>query len=270
MGGSKLSFALIFVLAHNRLRRARVIRRAVIIAFGACTVARAQAPTPVSRLADAYVRLRTAYDPTLALSVGLPLRDSLRLPNRSQSAIRALQQREDALLAKLQALRAAEITAVHETIPGHHLQIAMARRAQSSGSLGAIVFNAAYVEGWANYAERLTEEQGIDDDDFERIQRRVLAGRSLVIDPGIHVFGWTRARAEQYAMQTGMRRGPPGTRQASLFLASQAFGSQSSTLLPSGSMIHAKEPFSADSGPETISTPSARSWSSISPRLSTR
>jgi uncharacterized protein (DUF885 family) len=101
---------------------------------------------------------------------------------------------------------AAEITAVHETIPGHHLQIATARGLQSTSGLGQIVLNAAYVEGWANYAERLAEEQGIDDDDFERIQRRVLAGRSLVIDPGIHAFGWSRGQAEAYAMETGMSR----------------------------------------------------------------
>ena len=101
---------------------------------------------------------------------------------------------------------AAEITAVHETIPGHHLQIAIARELELSTVLSKLVSNAAYSEGWANYAERLAEESGIDDDDYERIQRRVLAGRSLVIDPGIHAFNWTRERAEAYAMETGMNK----------------------------------------------------------------
>ncbi len=50
---------------------------------------------------------------------------------------------------------AAEITAVHETIPGHHLQIAIARGLHQSTNLGKIAFNATYNEGWANYAERL-------------------------------------------------------------------------------------------------------------------
>ena len=58
--------------------------------------------------------------------------------------------------------------------------------------------------------------------------------------------------------------------QAPLFLSSQVFGSQSSTLFPSGSMIHANLPFSCDSGPWMTSTPPARSCSSSSPRLSTR
>jgi len=101
---------------------------------------------------------------------------------------------------------AAEITAVHETVPGHHLQIGTGRRLPPASKLAKLVFNAAYTEGWANYAERLAEEQGIDNDDYERIQRRILAGRSLVIDPGIHAFGWSRQRAEAFAMETGMTK----------------------------------------------------------------
>jgi uncharacterized protein (DUF885 family) len=101
---------------------------------------------------------------------------------------------------------AAEVTAVHETVPGHHLQIATARELHPATILTKLVSNAAYVEGWANYAERLAEGSGIDDDDYERIQRRVLAGRSLVIDPGIHAFAWTRERAQVFAMETGMSR----------------------------------------------------------------
>jgi uncharacterized protein (DUF885 family) len=100
----------------------------------------------------------------------------------------------------------AEITAVHETVPGHHLQIATARRLRPATKLAKLAFNAAYAEGWANYAERLAEEQNIDGDDYERIQRRVLAGRSLVIDPGIHAFGWSREQAEAFVMETGMSK----------------------------------------------------------------
>lgn len=100
----------------------------------------------------------------------------------------------------------AEITAVHETVPGHHLQIATARSLHPTNPLGMLVFNAAYSEGWAHYAEQLSEEEEIDGDDYERIQRRVLAGRSLVIDVGIHANGWTREEAEAYVMQTGMAK----------------------------------------------------------------
>jgi len=101
---------------------------------------------------------------------------------------------------------AAEITVVHETYPGHHVQTVAARAARPRSVLSVAVFNAAYVEGWANYAEQLAEESHIVDDDYERIQRRAVFGRSLVIDPGINVFGWSRDRAVAYAMEGGLSR----------------------------------------------------------------
>ena len=107
---------------------------------------------------------------------------------------------------KYETRGAAEITAVHETVPGHHLQIATARALQPPTQLGRLVFDSAYSEGWAHYAEQLSEEQGIDGDDYDLIQRRVVAGRSLVLDTGIHVYGWTREKAEAYAMETGMTK----------------------------------------------------------------
>src|SRR3546814_18442995 len=53
-------------------------------------------------------------------------------------------------------------------------------------------------------------------------------------------------------------------------LAFQRLGSKSSTLFPSGSMIHANFPFSCDSGPPMIATPASRSRARISSRSSTR
>jgi hypothetical protein len=68
-----------------------------------------------------------------------------------------------------------------------------------------------------------------------------------------------------------MQRARGGRRtQAPLFLSSQSFGSQSSILLPSGSMIHANFPFSCDSGPWMIATSPARNCSSSPSRSSTR
>jgi uncharacterized protein (DUF885 family) len=105
-----------------------------------------------------------------------------------------------------QTRAAVEITVVHETFPGHHVQSAIARRDGPKSPLSGLISNAAYLEGWAHYAEQLAEEVGIDDDDYERIQRRVLLGRSLVFDSGINAFGWSRQRAEKYAMQVGISR----------------------------------------------------------------
>jgi uncharacterized protein (DUF885 family) len=97
----------------------------------------------------------------------------------------------------------AEITLVHEAIPGHHLQIAlMLERAQPT-RISKLVFNAAYVEGWARYAERLSEEVGIYRTDFARISRRIWPARGMVVDPGLHALGWSREKAVDYLKYTG-------------------------------------------------------------------
>lgn len=99
---------------------------------------------------------------------------------------------------------AAEVTTSHETVPGHHLQIATARELGAASRFADIAYNVAYVEGWANYAERLAEEAGIYRTDAAKVFRRAVLGRSLVVDPGIHVFGWSRARARTYMMEAGL------------------------------------------------------------------
>ena len=99
-----------------------------------------------------------------------------------------------------------EITVVHETFPGHHAQSVIARRDAPRSPIYGFIPNAAYVEGWANYAEQLAEDVGIVGDGYERIQRRVIFGRSLVLDSGVNVLGWSREQAERYAMETGLSR----------------------------------------------------------------
>lgn len=54
----------------------------------------------------------------------------------------------------------AEITAVHEGYPGHHMQISYARSV-AAGPISNLLSNSAYVEGWARYSEALAEEAGI-------------------------------------------------------------------------------------------------------------
>jgi len=97
----------------------------------------------------------------------------------------------------------AEITLVHETWPGHHLQIALANEFPPPHRLLKLSFNSAYIEGWARYAERLSEEAGIYRSEYAKISRRIWPARGMVLDPGIHAFGWTREQAVDYAMATG-------------------------------------------------------------------
>jgi uncharacterized protein (DUF885 family) len=96
-----------------------------------------------------------------------------------------------------------EITLVHETVPGHHLQIALAMERAAPTRISKLVANSAYIEGWARYAERLSDEVGIYRTDFARISRRIWPARGMVVDPGIHAFGWSREKAAQYLVSTG-------------------------------------------------------------------
>jgi uncharacterized protein (DUF885 family) len=92
---------------------------------------------------------------------------------------------------------------VHETVPGHHLQIALAREFPHPSDIFKLADNSAYIEGWARYAERLSEEAGIYETEYARIARRIWPARGMVVDPGIHAFGWTRQRAIDYVKSTG-------------------------------------------------------------------
>ena len=97
----------------------------------------------------------------------------------------------------------AQALAYHEAIPGHHLQIAIG---QDLAGLPAFRRNSgptAYVEGWGLYTERLAEEMGLYSGDLDRIGVLSFdAWRAcrLVVDTGMHAFGWTRRRAIDFML----------------------------------------------------------------------
>jgi len=97
----------------------------------------------------------------------------------------------------------AEVTAFHETYPGHHFQISVAQELPKAHMISHLAGSASYVEGWARYTEALAEEMGLYTTDFARINRRVWPAHGMVVDPGIHVMGWTRQKAVDYVMSTG-------------------------------------------------------------------
>lgn len=97
----------------------------------------------------------------------------------------------------------AEITAFHETYPGHHLQIGMAQELPGAHPVSRLVGSGSYVEGWARYAEALAEEMGLYTSDGARVDRRLWPARGMVVDPGLHLFGWTREQAVEYIASSG-------------------------------------------------------------------
>ncbi|HEU4613809.1 MAG TPA: DUF885 domain-containing protein [Kofleriaceae bacterium] len=89
----------------------------------------------------------------------------------------------------------------HESIPGHHLQIALAQELGALPAFRKLDGSTAFVEGWALYTESLADEMGLYSSDLDRLGRISYdAWRAcrLVVDTGIHALGWTRAQAEAY------------------------------------------------------------------------
>ena len=97
----------------------------------------------------------------------------------------------------------AESTAFHETIPGHHLQGAIALERKDIHPIGRYLGNSGYQEGWALYAERLADEMKLFSADLDRLgmlSSQALRATRLVVDSGIHTLGWTRQQAIDYML----------------------------------------------------------------------
>lgn len=96
-----------------------------------------------------------------------------------------------------------ESTAFHETIPGHHLQVAIALERKEIHPIGRYIFNSGYVEGWALYAEGLADEMKLFSGELDRLG--MLGSQNwravrLVVDSGMHALGWTRQQAIDYML----------------------------------------------------------------------
>ena len=84
----------------------------------------------------------------------------------------------------------AEAIAFHETLPGHHVRAAL--------GLPAGDFNSGFAEGWGIYAEYLADEMGLYSSRLDRagmMAEHLWAASRLVVEPGLHLHGWTRERA---------------------------------------------------------------------------
>ncbi|NHZ78078.1 DUF885 family protein [Massilia sp. CCM 8695] len=94
-----------------------------------------------------------------------------------------------------------ETLALHEALPGHHLQVARAADMADLPAFRRHGWHAAYGEGWALYAESLGPELGFFKEAFSafgHLNADMFRAVRLVVDTGIHTQGWTRQQAIDY------------------------------------------------------------------------
>ena len=97
-----------------------------------------------------------------------------------------------------------ESTAFHEGYPGHHLQVSVALMNESLHPILRYMFISGSGEGWALYTETLADEMGLYSDAVTRLgmlSDEAHRAARLVVDPGMHVMGWTRQQAIDYVLE---------------------------------------------------------------------
>lgn len=90
---------------------------------------------------------------------------------------------------------------LHEAVPGHHLQNALALEHAQQPPFRRNTYISAYGEGWALYTEKLGVEMEIYETPYEhfgRLTYEMWRACRLVIDTGVHALGWTRQQALDY------------------------------------------------------------------------
>jgi len=98
----------------------------------------------------------------------------------------------------------AETLAVHEAVPGHHLQIAIAQELDHLPAFRRLWGSTAFVEGWGLYTERLADEMGLYSGEIDRfgiVSFDAWRASRLVVDTGMHALGWSRSRAIGFMLE---------------------------------------------------------------------
>jgi uncharacterized protein (DUF885 family) len=109
-------------------------------------------------------------------------------------------------------LHALAPTTYHEAIPGHHFQIALEMELEFLPDLrkhASHLAGNAYVEGWGLYSERLADELGLYRNEMERfgmLQGQAHRAARLVVDTGLHAFGWDRDKGVAFMESVGLPR----------------------------------------------------------------
>ena len=102
---------------------------------------------------------------------------------------------------KSRTLYTLEALTFHEAVPGHHLQNALTAEIEGIPAFRQNLYISAFGEGWGLYSEYLGKEVGFYEDpysDFGRLTYEMWRACRLVVDTGIHAYGWSREKAMDY------------------------------------------------------------------------
>ncbi|HUG98718.1 MAG TPA: DUF885 domain-containing protein [Gammaproteobacteria bacterium] len=105
---------------------------------------------------------------------------------------------------KAQPRYGTETLSLHEASPGHHFQIAIQQEIEQLPRLRRFGGETAFVEGWALYAESLGPDLGLFKDPYAyygRLNDEQLRAMRLVVDTGLHAFGWSREDAIAFMLE---------------------------------------------------------------------
>ncbi|WP_420141385.1 DUF885 domain-containing protein [Sphingomonas sp.] len=111
---------------------------------------------------------------------------------------------------------------LHEGEPGHHFQISLAQENEALPNFMRFGGNTAFQEGWALYAESLWKELGVEADPWQRIgglNDEMLRAMRLVVDTGLHAYGWSREKAIKYMLDNSPEAETDATAEVERYIA---------------------------------------------------